>query len=438
MDESTSRRRFLAAVAAGAVTGTSGCGSDGSSTPTAADVDETLTAKPTDEPTPTATPEDDATSTATPLDEGTSTATPGDGATPTATPDPEDLADWPSFMYNGRNWGHHPEATGPHGDVSVVWERNLESNQVNGTPTLANGQLYVGDGRVNTDSGTFYALNPLTGETNWTVDLPGPVMSGATVAEGRVYAGAKGTLVAHNEDGSEVYRFRSRSDGRISSPTFGDGSVFFGIEDLVYRYESLRNVQEWTFDTFGRISGAPVLADGTVYAGSHDGSVYARDASNGNEEWETDLGDRVNGLSLRNGRLYAATEGNRLVQLNTQGKEVWSVSTGAAATATPAVTEEFVYVGTRGGELLTLAVGDGFEEWRYTEPTDEVTSPPVVADGTVYFGSNDSNVYAVEAQSGEPEWSFGTGNNIVNPAPVVSGGTVFIGSRDGTFYALSD
>ncbi|PSP68265.1 hypothetical protein BRC70_07765 [Halobacteriales archaeon QH_6_68_27] len=438
MDESTSRRRFLAAVAAGAVTGTSGCGSDGSSTPTAADVDETLTAKPTEEPTPTATPEDDATSTATPLDEGTSTATPGDGATPTATPDPEDLADWPSFMYNGRNWGHHPEATGPHGDVSVVWERNLASNQVNGTPTLANGQLYVGDGRINTDSGTFYALNPLTGETNWTVDLPGPVMSGATVAEGRVYAGAKGTLVAHNEDGSEVYRFRSRSDGRISSPTFGDGSVFFGIEDLVYRYESLRNVQEWTFDTFGRISGAPVLADGTVYAGSHDGSVYARDASNGNEEWETDLGDRVNGLSLRNGRLYAATEGNRLVQLNTQGKEVWSVSTGAAATATPAVTEEFVHVGTRGGDLLTLAVGDGFEEWRYTEPTDEVTSPPVVADGTVYFGSNDSNVYAVEAQSGEPEWSFGTGNNIVNPAPVVSGGMVFIGSRDGTFYALSD
>ncbi|PSP54744.1 pyrrolo-quinoline quinone, partial [Halobacteriales archaeon QH_7_68_42] len=212
----------------------------------------------------------------------------------------------------------------------------------------------------------------------------------------------------------------------------------FGIEDLVYRYESLRNVQEWTFDTFGRISGAPVFADGTVYVASRDGSVYAMDASNGSEEWETDLGDRVNGLSLRNGRLYAATEGNRLVQLNTQGNEVWSVSTGAGATGTPAVTEDLVYVGTRDGELIAFTVGDGFEEWRYTEPTNEVSSPAVVADGTVYFGSNDSNVYAVDAQSGGPEWSFGTGNNIVNPAPVVSGGMVFIGSRDGTFYALSD
>jgi len=443
MDGKQSRRRFLAAMAAAAAAGVSGCGSNGSSTPTAADVDETPTAEPSPEPEPTPTPA--STPTASPMDESTPTASPMDESTPTgtatatATPEPADLSDWPVFMYNDQNWGHHPEAIGPHGEVSVVWERDLESNQVNGSPVLANGQLYVGDGRRNTDSGTLYALDPMTGETNWTVDFPGPVMSGACVADNDlVYAGAKGTLVAHRQDGSELYRWNGQSDGLITSPTFADGSVFFGLSDSLYRYRARARAREWVTETFGRIPSAPVYADGTVYVPSFDSTVYAYSADNGNEQWTTEFNGRVNGLSLRNGRLYAATESNRLAQLNTQGNEVWSVGLGAAATATPAVTEDMVYVGTRAGELVARSVDDGREPWRFTDPGNAITAPPVVADGTVYFGCNDNNVYAISADTGELEWSFETGNNIVNPAPVVSGGMLFIGSRDGKFYALSD
>jgi outer membrane protein assembly factor BamB len=141
---------------------------------------------------------------------------------------------------------------------------------------------------------------------------------------------------------------------------------------------------------------------------------------------------------MRNGRIYAPTESGSLVQFSEQGSRVWSESHSAAVTATPAVTEENVYYGTRDGDLIARSVSDGFEQWRFTTPEDAISSPVVVADGTVYFGCNDSRVYAVDAESGAPEWQFGTGNNIVNPAPVVSGGMVFIGSRDGKFYALGE
>jgi len=436
MNDSASRRRFLAAMAAAAATGLSGCGGDGSSTPTAADVDETPTPEPTpmDESTPTATPTD--TPTGTPQPTPQETATPTGTATATPTPEPVELTDWPTYMYDQGNTGHNPDAVGPHEDVSVVWERDLESNQVNGTPVLANGTVYVGDGRVNTESGTLYALDARSGETQWSFDLPGPVVGGAGVSEGRVYAGSRGTMAAYREDGSELYRFDTRSNGRVSAPTFGDGSLFFGLQDTLYRVESLRNVQEWTGETFGVIPSAPVFDDGSVYVPNYDGSVYAFNANNGNERWSNELGDRVNGLSMRNGRIYAPTEGGRLAQLNDQGSIVWSVSHGNAVTATPAVTEERVYFGLRNGDLVARSVSDGFEQWRFTDSGDPITAPPVVADGTVYFGSNDSRVYAVDAESGEQEWAFGTGNNIVDPAPVVSGGMVYIGSRDGKFYAL--
>jgi outer membrane protein assembly factor BamB len=436
MDDSSSRRRFLAATAAAAVAGLSGCGGDGSSTPTATGVDDT----PTPESTPTATqtatpaamPESTPTATQTATPESTPTATP----TATATPEPVDLTDWPSYMYNDHNWGHDPDAVGPHGDVSVVWERDLDSNQVNGSPALASGTVYVGDGRPNADSGTLYALDARSGETNWTFDLPGAVVGGVGVNEGRVYAGSTGSMVAYREDGSELYRFDTRSNGRISAPTFGDGGVFFGLQDTLYRVESLRNVREWTSDTFGVIPDAPVFDDGTVYIPSYDGSVYAYGAGGGGEKWTNDLGSRVNGLSMRDGRIHAPTEDGDLVQLNDQGSQVWSKSHSAAVAATPAVTEEVVYFGTRDGNLIARSVRDGFEQWRFTSPSDAVTAPPVVADGTVYFGCNDNNVYAVDAESGKSEWRFETGNNIASPAPVVSGGMVFVGSHDGTFYAL--
>lgn len=438
MDDSASRRRFLTAMAAAGATGLSGCGGNGSSTPTAAGVDETPTPEPTpmDESTPTATPTDTPMGPGTPESTPQETATPEGTATTTATPDPVELTDWPVVMYNQQNWGHNPDAVGPHEDVSVVWERDLESNQVNGSPILANGTVYVGDGRVNSDSGTLYALDARTGETKWTFDLPGPVVSGAGFSEGRVYAGSKGTLAAYREDGSEIYRFESRSDGRISAPSFGDGSMFFALQDSLYRFRLLANAREWTGETFSIIPSPPVFGGDTVYIPSYDGSVYAFNTNNGNERWTNDLGSRVNGLSMRDGRIYAPTEGGDLVQLNERGSRVWSESNGAAVTATPAVTEETVYFGTRDGDLVARSVSDGFEQWRFTAPEDAISSPVVVADGTVYFGCNDSRVYAVDAESGAPEWDVGTGNNIVNPAPVVSGGMVYIGSRDGKFYAL--
>jgi plastocyanin len=81
------RRRFLAAVAAGVTGSLAGCGGDGSGTDTPTD---TATATPTE--TATATPTPTATATATPTETATATPTTAT-ATPTATPasDPDQV-----------------------------------------------------------------------------------------------------------------------------------------------------------------------------------------------------------------------------------------------------------------------------------------------------------------------------------------------------------
>jgi outer membrane protein assembly factor BamB len=49
----------------------------------------------------------------------------------------------------------------------------------------------------------------------------------------------------------------------------------------------------WTFDTGGEILSSPVIAGGTVYVGSCDGSVYALDLTTGNKRWSFATKDMI-------------------------------------------------------------------------------------------------------------------------------------------------
>jgi outer membrane protein assembly factor BamB len=322
--------------------------------------------------------------------------------------------------------------------VSVAWERDLGASEVNATPTLAGGTLYVGDGSPVADSGTAYALDPLTGETRWSESFDGPVLEGPTVAGGVVYVAAGGRIAGFREDGSLVWDFENQSAENYTAVTREGDDIYYGADSgRLYKFAALSKLKKWDPRLFGAISAAPIVEDGTVYVAARDGTVQAR--SSGSEaDWNQGLGDAVNGLAKRDGRLYAPSEEGRLVQLNERGNVVWSQSTPGAAAATPAVTEETVYVGTRDDALVAYSTEDAVEEWRFTDAENGFTAPPVVADGTVYVGCRDNRVYALDAETGEPEWTFETGDNIEQVAPVVAGGFVFIGSQDGTLYALSD
>jgi len=379
--------------------------------------------------------------TTTATEESTGTATEESTPTATPTPSPASFSEWPTFMYNNQNWGNHPDAVGPHGDVTVAWQRDLGAAQVNATPVLANGTLYVGDGRPTDDTGTLYALNPVTGETNWTLDMSAPVLGGTTVDEnGNLYIGAGQDVLGLREDGSELWSFQINSDTDFTSPTISGDHVYFGADSgRVFKRDTLSSTGQWTFTASGTISAAPVVGEENIYAASRDGSVYAieDDSANPALDWEYDANSPLNGLSMRDGSLFAAVERGEVIRLDDRGNRLWRQPTGAAAATTPALSESLLYVGTRGNSLIALDRVDGVEQWRFSGANNQFSAPPVVVDGTVYVGSRDGNVYALDASSGEVEWSFETNNSIVDPAPVVSGNTVFIGSRDGNVYALS-
>jgi protocatechuate 3,4-dioxygenase beta subunit len=116
--------------------------------------------------------------------------------------------------------------------------------------------------------------------------------------------------------------------------------------------------KQWNTTVGSNVWSSPTVADGTVYVGSEDDTLYALDASDGSKQW--------------------------------------SFTTGNNVRSSPTVADGTVYIGSNDGSLYALDAADGSQQWSFTAG-DDIRSSPTVADGTVYVGSRDDNVYAVEA-----------------------------------------
>lgn len=169
----------------------------------------------------------------------------------------------------------------------------------------------------------------------------------------------------------------------------------------------------WTFKTDGPVRTAPAVADGTVYVGSDDGSLYALDAETGEEEWvfETDAPVRSSPAAFGY-MVFVGSHDYNLYGIDTSGERQWTFETEGRVLAAPKV---------------------------QASPTKRV--PDVVV-----IGSEDGNIYIIDPWTGELLNSVSTGSPIV-VAPMlytqsggfweVTGGNVS-GNEFGFFHYNSD
>jgi hypothetical protein len=124
----------------------------------------------------------------------------------------------------------------------------------------------------------------------------------------------------------------------------------------------------------------------------------------------------------------------------------WEVQTGAALSASPAVVDGVVYVGTHDRRLLALDADRGTERWSFATE-GAVGGSPAVADGAVYVGDEAGVLYAVDADTGEERWRVDLGGSLYTAAPCCRRGLHLPDERrgghgpavdDGVVYAGGD
>ena len=285
----------------------------------------------------------------------------------------------------------------------------------------------------------------------WTFQAGDMIESTAAVVDGTVYVGAlDGMLYAIDAGtGEKIWTYRTNSSIK-ASPAIHDGGVYFGDGDGVfYAVDINTHAMKWQFRTEGEIISSANFAGDRVLFGSYDGFLYCLNIENGTLVWKFETEGYVHGtpgvwhqpaIGSDDAKNFVIVTGCdsylRVINVD-DGKQTQQVDLGAYVAASPAISQNRVYCGTYGTEILGVALGTGEIAWRYRHPKRQFpffASAALTAD-SVIIGGRDKMVHALSRETGEPIWTY-TSKSSIESSAVIAGTRAFLGTTRGLFIAL--
>ncbi|MCL4473668.1 MAG: PQQ-binding-like beta-propeller repeat protein [Actinobacteria bacterium] len=196
----------------------------------------------------------------------------------------------------------------------------------------------------------------------------------------------------------------------------------------------------WKFQAKDDVKSTPIMCDGLVYIGTHDGYVYAVDVETGKEKWKlkADGPTISSSISIFDGTIYFGS-GNFLYAADAKsGRVVWKFEPESNShsrssldpqrdlsqgiVSTPLLTNGRVFFGTLGGIFYALDSRTGNKIWAY-QASGKIAMSPAMESDSVYFG-DDNQFYAINAETGKEIWIFKTPIYRINASPAISDGIV--------------
>ncbi len=281
----------------------------------------------------------------------------------------------------------------------VLWTSEVEPTKrgMHGTPTIANGSVYVG-----AYDGAMYSFDLETGEREWRTDIGDAIGSSPKYYDGVCYIAVEyydpsGSVAALDAATGEI----QWNDGWPTSHPHSTiaidreaGRLVVGSNDgncYAWTFPGLE--REWAYETRGDVKGPVGIVDGMAVFGSWDGWVY--------------------GVDLETGR------------------KKWRFSASPDVMAGPAIAPDgTIYIGSHDRHLYSLNTDDGLANWRFGTDGYIIGSVTATRDH-VLAGSWDTTMYAVDAETGEETWHH-TGRGHATSAPLVTDEAVYYAERRGS------
>ena len=184
-----------------------------------------------------------------------------------------------------------------------------------------------------------------------------------------------------------------------------------------------------------------------VFIGSHQGTLFALEASSGRALWEAPVGSIGSQPVLARGRVYVGNDDGTLICLDTDtGKELWRFQSKGSILAPPVLTEDLLLFSNEDDQVYALDRRSGKLRWKYkTNTPDDGTlrghAGVAIDNEFVYAGFSDGNLVALRQSTGSVAWlvSLAAGEDKfldVDATPVIAGDMVFTASSAGGLYAI--
>ena len=138
-----------------------------------------------------------------------------------------------------------------------------------------------------------------------------------------------------------------------------DELVVIGSRDKhLHAIDRKTGTLRWQFATRSGIDGSPVITGDRVFFGSGDKNLYCLNRETGELVWSFATRGRIDSSPVVVGdRIFFGSSDRNLYALNWDGQEVWKFPAKQAITASPAVAEGYLVIGTDSTDGRILCFG---------------------------------------------------------------------------------
>ncbi|MBI4652289.1 PD40 domain-containing protein [Candidatus Desantisbacteria bacterium] len=202
----------------------------------------------------------------------------------------------------------------------------------------------------------------------------------------------------------------------------------------------MQGSKEWDIPIKSRIKCVPAIADGKIFFGSWDGTLFVLNTLSGSEIWKTKAKKAIYSSPLfHQERLYYSSwDGYLYAAQAKSGKTLWKFKAKDAISITPVIYDNIIFAGSLDGYVYAVDTRDGTELWKIETGWAGTHFPPVIDKKTnlIFIANNNSNIYALEPFTGKVKWKFATQWSGIYTDMVLIENMLFVPSFDGTLYCL--
>jgi outer membrane protein assembly factor BamB len=245
--------------------------------------------------------------------------------------------------------------------------------------------------------------------------------------------------------GKEVWRYPAEAENALhfyANPVLTpDGQLLIGSAGTRHDFVSINPLtgrDHWAkpfSDAKGVWLASPLVFNDLIYAPNADGFLYILNLD-GSFVDSVELGGALWSAPVTDGKMiYVASLDHHLHIIDPENPQsVKTVDLEGAIPGGPSVNSNGVYVGTFASKLefvtsdakkQTMAQAEGW-----------IWGAPALDGETLYYADLDGNVYSLDLASGKQNWSGVKPNGPIAASPLVIGEQVFVATEAGSLVAL--
>lgn len=324
------------------------------------------------------------------------------------------------------------------------------------------GSLFLGVTDENLrDEGGVAAFDAATGKKLWHAHTRAAVKNAIATDGARVYAqDSEGWVYAFAaDDGAKVWESKLPNaplPGLVSGVTLADGTLYAGAGQSLTAFDPATGKKRWQGGGWRLREGTPdrpTLADGAIILGSHWDALCATDAATGKLLWrKADANFRFRGsVAAPDGKTVWVPARKSLFQLEARtGKVLRGKDLGLSLEngGQPLLTEKLILLTTVDAGLVALDRATLEERWRLPvgeglvfaapyshSPMRPIQGSAVRAGDRVLVAASDGCLHAADLATGNPLWSKNLGAPLLG-TPLVHEGKVYVADLLGTLHCL--